>query len=157
MNLCASGALCTASCSIAPSSRGIATYSTTTTALKIFANNARSCSRVADYPTDELLQLHSAVRFLRNIFVNVSGIRMFCAIFCILRVGADAVPRDSSPALPVPLVPCAHGTRARSVSLKTISTSSRSRTTDRIPFSWDTSAFRLTMSGPHATSYPEGR
>jgi hypothetical protein len=98
MNLCASGALCTASCSIAPSSRGIATYSTTTTALKIFANNARSCSRVADYPTDELLQLHSAVRFLRNIFVNVSGIRVFCAIFCILRVGADAVPRDSSPA-----------------------------------------------------------
>jgi hypothetical protein len=32
---------------------------------------------LAEYPTDELLQLHSVVKFLRNIFVSLSGIGVF--------------------------------------------------------------------------------
>jgi hypothetical protein len=49
---------------------------------------------LSEYSTNELLQLHSAVKFLRRIFFNLSGIGVFYFL-CHSALVADAVPRDS--------------------------------------------------------------
>ncbi|KAJ7312724.1 hypothetical protein DFH08DRAFT_973249 [Mycena albidolilacea] len=62
--------------------------------IMLYCNQFPVSGFIHEYPTNELLQLYSAVKFLRRIFFNLSGIRVFYFLFHSALV-ADAVPRDS--------------------------------------------------------------